>query len=411
MSVQANKDHAEISALHNSGQHTYCDGSGCIGGYADGGEVPAKGDISNYLKDKYGKDMPHYDDGTPDVGAVGGFDVDTSDSSTVKTPAMPNGLSYINNPALPTENALQNEMSNPIPNTQGNGNPQGGPTPNQIAAMQAANAARSMGGARKSAPIAPVTPPSPVGDATQDAMNSGSKILGEFTPENKMALYQALLQKQGGMGNAIGSSLSTLGDALGAVAGGGRPTTNFSEKNTASNQQSRAEGNQLLNEGAQAKEQQFKLGSEAADKDPNSVSSKAAQQIASKITGKDMTGLTAATLNPILSTSASMADAKARIIEAYTQLKLDTALKQQQINVSKTGQTVQAAEDLNKTGLWQGLVNKFMEPGVDDTLEKVATGGNAGSGSSASGPYGPTTNYNGKTYVWSPISNQYHPAQ
>jgi hypothetical protein len=193
-------------------------------------------------------------------------------------------------------------------------------------------------------------------------MGAGAGVLGQFTPENRMALYQQLLQKQNGMGNAVGTGLSSLADALGAVAGGGRPTTNYGEKNQAINQNARGEGEALMEQGAKEKGAQYQLGVSAEDRDPNSASSKAAQQIATKVTGQNMAGMPAAILNPILSTSATMADARARIIETYSQLHQQYSIAIASLQETKAARQQGAITDQEKQGLWQSTVNKFLHP-------------------------------------------------
>ncbi len=149
-----------------------------------------------------------------------------------------------------------------------------------IAQAMAQQAAQSVPHATNPAPAAPppqmgsTPPPMPgLADILAGAQGAGASLYGQYTPERRNELYAALLQKQGGMGNAIGSGLASVGDAI--ARGYGHDQTNFLDKTQAMNQDMTKQGLEAFDTTQKGKLAETASGLELQKMDPKTPISKA----------------------------------------------------------------------------------------------------------------------------------------
>ena len=280
------------------------------------------------------------------------------------------------------------------------------------------------------APVAPQAPSLPAYIANQKAQ------IDQYGPEQQQAVTQGILSAQNGVQGRLANAGTGLADALmQGVARAGNPGFQQNLQNRQNSQANmRLEG---LKGAREANLQNVEAGSKLDQIDPTSAVSNSKRQAYGPVlqalgySPERLAKMPASeidnTLNILQQTHGKELEAAWHQVENQMKSK-ELGLKGQEI--AQTGEKNieearhNAAEEQNKGQEIQAgtLEHAAAEPltsrlalmvGLNPAgkaLQKEAIGSNSVAAPAAnSGPYGPTVQRGGKTYVWSPLSKMYHP--
>jgi hypothetical protein len=240
-------------------------------------------------------------------------------------------------------------------------------------------------------PQSPVSAPSPL-----SGYITGQKAqLNQYGPEQQMAVQRDILKRQNSPGSLVGQGLAGMGDALmQGVARAGNPGFLAGVQNRQNQQgQMQIEGMKNAREANLSNiSEQMKLTA----KDPTSPLSRSAQSANANTLNKlglsrsEISQLPADLIPGIVSGQISLKEAQAKIAEAQ--------LYHQLMGSQATAKLAQQKEEFETAN----PIKTFIAKHFGGSQTPATAPGD-------SGPYGPKTQRGGKTYVWSPVSKQYHP--
>lgn len=243
------------------------------------------------------------------------------------------------------------------------------------------------------------------GHLPEDLLNSDiqSKIAQsqKYGPEEEKAVMDSLIKSRGSLGNRASRGFAGLGDAIMGVAGKSSPGFLNSLENRENLQEKMALENiptlQKMNAeqmGAKERLEGMTSGS------PIGLATSQAYQKVFKQLFPQMSETELATLTKNPSVAARIFPEMAPIIDKQVQ----NELKKMQIEATSSNQQSERKQEALKELEKMGITGKLMHPDIAKKLEAEAGIG----GEEKSGPYGPETKRNGKTYVWSSETGKYH---
>lgn len=326
------------------------------------------------------EEMPHMDDGGILGGLGNDFDGPESDTDTVHKISAPP-------PAAPM--------------------PSPSPAPMAPRPMPPAAAAPLAPAAPAPRPM-PGMPPSVTPDALHAMLNQQRGQINKYSPDQQYGQEMAMLKARNSPGAALAHAAATFAgpeyaqsqdkrweDLAAGSAGAMERARKGNMENVEANQKIDAQdaGSPL----SQAYQKAFGSIFAKMGYDPKSVSSMPASQIS------------------------NVADLGVRYADAQTQLELKKAMLQVQTMTAmatmanQQGERAQKEKEIKKSAAEETLKGSkipFVGPShaqkqdAAQVIAKMATGEEGGG--AATGPLGPVTQRNGKTYEWSPSTGKYH---
>jgi hypothetical protein len=295
--------------------------------------------------------IPGYDMGGDPSDDLGDFSVGTGDSSTVKKdlPEAPKPAPSLAMPASANNYSLLKDNADNPPVMP----PSLTPTVPPMAAKPAISPAATPASSPQPAPAG-----TPEGGTTgrsnpmTDFFASQKDANAQFSPQAEAAAQRALLNQQNSFGHNVAEGVAGFGDSLVSLAGGKGNALDTIKNRDIRNQQGLVDKTGQLRtaqQGASA------FSSEMMDKDPSSVSSKAAQNAAEKIGGLppgSLKNVSASQIKEYIGPAATASEAKARIQEMAEMGKMNIA-------ANMFGKKLGAAQDVANTPLSQRLANFF----------------------------------------------------
>jgi hypothetical protein len=130
----------------------------------------------------------------------------------------------------------------------------------------------------QAAPQMPPQPPpvSPIQGILAQSQGLGAQMAGQYTPQMRNQLYQAMVERQNSMPQGIGAGLASVGDAI--ARGYGHSNSDFLNNTLKSQKDTTAEGLGAFDTSSKMAMQQTQAGMELGKMDPTSAISKAAQE-------------------------------------------------------------------------------------------------------------------------------------
>lgn len=265
---------------------------------------------------------------------------------------------------------------------------------------------------RGTPPSMPPTPPGAMPGLEEimgSARQAAGSLYGQYTPDRRNELYAALLQKQNGMGNAIGSTLAGVGDAI--AHGYGRDQTSFLDKTLQGQKDTTKEGLEAFDTGQKQTLGATAAGMDLQKMDPNSAISKISREAYAPLLTK--LGYSADALSRM---SGANVESAAKVAADYGGKEMENLYHQAQLIVEQSQQ--RAALGLKKEEIQSNRLKEKVEHPILSALPTAANaeadkiaglGGSGGGGAAQTGPYGAEIQKGGTTYVWSPITQKYHP--
>lgn len=116
---------------------------------------------------------------------------------------------------------------------------------------------------------------SPMPAILAQSQGLGAQVAGQYNPQMRNQLYQAMLERQNSLPQGIGSGLASVGDAI--ARGYGHGTSNFLDSTLKGQQDTTKGGLDAFDSSAKMNMQQTQAGMELGKMDPTSAISKAAQ--------------------------------------------------------------------------------------------------------------------------------------
>jgi hypothetical protein len=244
-------------------------------------------------------------------------------------------------------------------------------------------------------------------DVLNQAQVAGNQLYGQYTPDRRNDLYAMLLQKRGGMGNAIGSGLASVGDAI--SRGYGRVNTDFLNKTQEGQDAAVKEGLGAFDDAQKATLQATSAGMELQKLDPNSAASKIAKEAFAPLLKK--LGYSDESLARM---SGANVESVAKVASEYGGKEMESLYRQAMLVVQQQQAAAEAASkkgaaraDALKT-IASHPVSSILPTAANRALKEQA-GLTSGTTGQTAGPYGAEIERNGKAYVWSPVTQKYHP--
>jgi hypothetical protein len=261
---------------------------------------------------------------------------------------------------------------------------------------------------------APMASPMPANNEVSNYLNSQKEQIGKYGPEQQMAVQQALLKGRTGLGGSLAAAGGGLADAIMQGVARAGPS-NFQERIQNQQKGISDEIMQTMEKARTANIQNVEAKQKIDEMNPDSPLSKAKQAAYTPV-------LQALGYNPqaISRMAGSNIDTVTNIAAQYGGKKLEVLMKQAEIAMKQMelGETTRAhkaeesnveakqAEEAATALAAHPILHPINAIRANKALAQTAGIGNAAQPST--GPLGPTTTQNGKTYEWSPQTQKYH---
>lgn len=204
----------------------------------------------------------------------------------------------------------------------------------------------------------PQPPQAPMQNVMANAQGMGRQLYGQYTPENRNALYASMLERQNSMPNAIGGGLASLGDAI--ARGYGRDQTNFLDKTLQGQKEGVRGGLEAFDTAQKGTLGMTQAGMEMGKIDPTSAISKIYQDSYSGplkklgYSDEQIGKMSASNIEPVAQVGLKYGDIEAQKELKEATLDLTAKMNAAQIENMKAGRSAQQQEIKQK----QGEVNK-----------------------------------------------------
>jgi hypothetical protein len=260
--------------------------------------------------------------------------------------------------------------------------------------------------------------PAPTQNILGNAQNLGRQLYGQYTPENRNALYTAMLQRQNSMPNAIGSSLASVGDAI--ARGYGHDQTNFLDKTQQNQKDALKEGLDAFDTAQKGTLGMTQAGMELGRITPNSDLSKLSQDAYSGplkklgYTDAEISKMPASQIESVAQVALKYGDIQSQkeLKEATLQLQSMVAnanvannmlmRKQEQERIANESKKVQHEQDVEAAKHW--IMHPQAAAAANARLAGLEPSASTGT---IQPPHGQTVTQNGHTYTWNPNTGKY----